>query len=71
MMTTPHADTLNDKRHGAALDTCDERMVSPTFAQALRDNSHQHQDWLAVAQQLSDDYERSYCLRRAQAVREA
>jgi hypothetical protein len=69
MTTSAHADMLDDQRHGAELEACHERMVSPRFAQALRDNPQSRRDWLAVAAQLSDDYERGFCLRRAEEAR--
>ena len=67
-MTTPTDATIRDARSGAT-DSSDERMISPRFAQALRDNSPEPHDWLLAAEQLSDDYERRFCLRRAHETR--
>lgn len=68
MMTSAHVDTMNGQQQGAEADAGYERMISPRFAQALRNSPQSRHDWLAVADQLSDDFERRFCLRRAEEM---
>src|SRR5215470_10608270 len=41
------------------------RPYSSLFARALREDSNLALDWLYVADKVSDDLEREYCLKRA------
>jgi hypothetical protein len=69
MTTSFCTDKIDGQQPYAAPHAGDERMISPRFAQVLRENSRRRQDWIAAAEQLSNDYERRFCLRRAGELR--
>jgi hypothetical protein len=66
---TAHAETQRvgrrERANGAAQGGC---LGDEVFAQALRDDSNRELDWLWAYIQLTDVYQRRYCLERALAI---